>query len=100
MDSLETKESDERNVSYHYKESNHSFFQHHNLSLINQNQTPTQEILTTLPEYYAHTLVYIWVAPFLIFIGTVGKFLEYFYQKLLPSQLMVGDSKRSYLKES
>ena len=36
-----------------------------------QNDT-AQGVLETLPEYYAHTMVYIWVAPILILIGTVG----------------------------
>ena len=54
-----------------YKEEAVNFYS--NISITDQNKTLNPEILTTLPEYYAHTLVYIWVAPFLIFIGTVGK---------------------------
>ena len=62
-----------QSISIRDKEANVSYHVSFNNTISYPNLTYDQEILTTLPEYYAHTLVYIWVAPFLIFIGTVGK---------------------------
>ena len=71
MDSLSTSVTNISNALYKEETVNSNFYS--NISITDQNKTLNPEILTTLPEYYAHTLVYIWVAPFLIFIDTVGK---------------------------